>query len=85
MQHLKKTKEQLAYKDINLEYDFVKKRALVNFLTNEKLNVEKHFHDRTLNMLKAIQNYETVNLNNQVKNIISESLQVIHDAMNDSV
>jgi hypothetical protein len=39
---------------INKEYEFVKKRALVNFLTNEKLNLEAHFHGRALSMLKSI-------------------------------
>jgi hypothetical protein len=56
--HLRTTKEQLEYVRINAEYESVKKRALVNFLTNEKLNLEQHFHNRTLNMLKSISNYE---------------------------
>lgn len=38
--HLRHTKEQLEYLRINEEYEYVKKRALVNFLTNEKLNLE---------------------------------------------
>jgi hypothetical protein len=58
MKHLRTTKEQLEYMRINAEYESVKKRALINYLTNEKLNLESHFHQRTLNMLKAISNYE---------------------------
>ena len=40
MSHLTDTKEQMEYVRINSEYDYIKKRALVNFLTNEKLNLE---------------------------------------------
>jgi hypothetical protein len=40
LKHLRNTKEQLEYVRINSEYESVKKRALVNFLTNEKLNLE---------------------------------------------
>lgn len=48
----------MEYVRINAEYDYVKKRALVNYLTNEKLNLELHFHNRALNMLRSISNYE---------------------------
>lgn len=54
MIHLTPTREQLEYVRIHNEYDFVKKRALINFLTNEKLNLELHFHNRAVNMLKSI-------------------------------
>ena len=59
LRHLRHTKEQMEYVRLNDEYDYVKKRALVNYLTNEKLNVEQHFHTRSLNMLKMIQNFES--------------------------
>ena len=36
-EHLRHTKEQLEYNRIDAEYEFVKKRALINFLTNSKL------------------------------------------------
>jgi hypothetical protein len=49
--HLRHTKEQIEYQRIDNEYEFVKKRALVNFLTNSKLNAEANFHNRTLAML----------------------------------
>jgi hypothetical protein len=54
LSHLRHTKEQMEYVRINGEYDYVKKRALINYLTNEKLNVEQHFHGRVGNMLKMI-------------------------------
>lgn len=54
LRHLRHTKEQMEYVRINAEYDYVKKRALINYLTNEKLNVEQHFHGRALNMLKMV-------------------------------
>jgi hypothetical protein len=44
----------MEYVRINSEYDYVKKRALINYLTNEKLNLEQHFHGRVNNMLKMI-------------------------------
>lgn len=50
-QHLRHTKEQLEYNRLDREYDFVKKRALVNFLTQSKLASEAHFHGRTVSML----------------------------------
>lgn len=65
--HLRHTKEQIEYMRIQSEYDFIKKRALINYLTNEKLNVEAHFHQRTFNMLKQIQNFEAQNLKNHLK------------------
>ena len=46
------TKEQIGYNRIDKEYEFVKKRALTNFLINSKLDAEAHFHVRTENMLK---------------------------------
>lgn len=52
--HLTDTKQQMEYVRINAEYEFVKKRAIVNFLTNEKLNLEYSFHNRAVNMLKMI-------------------------------
>jgi hypothetical protein len=54
LSHLRHTKEQMEYVRINGEYDYVKKRALINYLTNEKLNMEQHFHGRVNNMLKMI-------------------------------
>lgn len=61
-QHLRHTKEQLEYSRIDREYDFVKKRALVNFLTQSKLASEHHFHGRTVSMLNQIQQFEQANL-----------------------
>ena len=56
--HLVPTKQQIEFNSITAEYQFVKKRALINFLTNEKLNLERHFHNRVLNMLNLIKNFE---------------------------
>ena len=59
---LRFTKEQLEYDRIDKEYEYVKKRALTNFLINTKLNAEASFHNRALAMLNQIQNFETANL-----------------------
>lgn len=69
------TREQVEYMRIHNEYQFIKKRSLINFLTNERLNLEKHFHDRTLAMLTTISNYETQNLKNKLSSIAQESYQ----------
>jgi hypothetical protein len=46
MKHLIKTKEQIEYVRINKEYDFIKKRALINYLVNSRTDLERHFHGR---------------------------------------
>ena len=37
---MQKNKQQIEYVRLNAEYDFIKKRALTNFLINEKLNID---------------------------------------------
>ena len=58
MAHLTQSKEQMEYVRLNKEYDYVKKRALVNYLTNSRTDLENHFHSRTVNMLNSIERYE---------------------------
>jgi len=82
-QHLTHTKEQLEYVRIDKEYEFVKKRALVNFLTNSKLNAEASFHNRTLTLLNSIQNFEQNNMKNEMKNVISGSIDKVFEYVND--
>ena len=83
MRHLTHTKEQMEYVRINSEYDYVKKRALINYLTNEKLNLEQHFHGRVNNMLKMIQNYENQNLRNHLREIAIGSFEKVQQAIRD--
>ena len=54
-QHIK---QQLDYKRIHEEYKFIKKRALLNYLVNQRLNLERHFHNRAIAMLESISNQE---------------------------
>jgi predicted enzyme related to lactoylglutathione lyase len=68
------SKLQVDYMNIHHEYKFIKKRAMVTFLTNERLNLEKHFHDRTLGMLTNISNYEQQNMKNKLSQITQEAL-----------
>lgn len=82
--HLRHTKEQMEYVRINEEYDFVKKRALINYLTNEKLNLEVHFHQRASNMLKSISNFENQNLRNHLKDIAVGSFDKVQETLRDS-
>ena len=82
-QHLRHTKEQLEYTRIDNEYEFVKKRALINFLTNSKLDAEANFHKRTVNMLEAIQDCENKNLKNQMREIAEGSVNKVMDMVDD--
>ena len=75
--HLRHTKEQLEYARIDKEYQFVKKRALINFLTNSKLDAEAHFHARAVNMLNQIQNFENSNLKANMKEIAVGSVEKV--------
>ncbi len=73
MIHLRHSKEQMEYVRLNEEYDYVKKRALINYMTNEKLNLEQHFHNRAVSMLRQVQNFENLNLRNNLRQLASGS------------
>lgn len=81
--HLTHTKEQIEYRRIDTEYEFVKKRALINFLTNSKLNAEASFHNRTLSMLNQIQNFEQSNLKNEMRNVVQGSIDKVFSYVDD--
>lgn len=83
MQWLVPSKEQIEYVRINSEYDFVKKRALVNFLTNSRVALEGHFHGRAQNMLTTVERYEQSNLKNLIGKITTESFSKIEETLND--
>mmetsp|Transcript_19494 Transcript_19494/g.29958 ORF Transcript_19494/g.29958 Transcript_19494/m.29958 type:complete len:329 (-) Transcript_19494:41-1027(-) len=76
-QHLRFTKQQIEYNRIDQEYEFVKKRSLVNFLTNSKINAEAHFHQRTIAMLNSVQAFEQANLKTQMKNLAVGSVDKV--------
>lgn len=77
MVHLTHTKEQIEYVRLNREYEFVKKRALVNFLTNSRAELEGHFHNRAHNMLNSIERYEQSNLKNLLNGISKGALEKV--------
>jgi len=83
-QHLRHTKEQLEYNRIDKEYEFVKKRALSNFLTSAKLNAEANFHQRTISMLNQIQNFEVSNLKQNMREIAQGSVDKVLSMVDDS-
>ena len=85
MQHLQETKEQMEYVRVNKEYDFVKKRALVNFLSNSREGLENHFHVRCKNMLDSIQNYENKNLKGLLDTIGSGAMKKVESALQDPI
>ena len=82
-QHLRHTKEQLEYTRLDREYDFVKKRALVNFLTASKLQSEAHYHTRVVSMLDQIESYEQANLKSQLREIAVGSVDKVFGLMDD--
>lgn len=83
MEWLTPSKEQIEYVRINKEYDFVKKRALVNFLTNSRTNVENHFHNRAQNLLTSIERYEQANLKSLIGGISRDSFAQIETKLAD--
>ena len=83
MQHLVQTKEQMEYVRINKEYDFVKKRALVNFLSNSREGLEHHFHTRAQNMLNSIEMFENNNLKNLLNEISTSALEKVKSSLDD--
>lgn len=80
---LKHTKEQLEFKRIDEEYEFVKKRALINFLTNAKMSSEANFYHRTVAMLNSIQQFEQVNLKTTMQQIAVGSVDKVLTAIED--
>lgn len=77
------SKEQIDYYLIHKEFVYIKKRSLSVFLENEKKNLEKHFYDRTINMLKTIENMENSNIRNKIKEVTEESLKTVLNKLND--
>jgi hypothetical protein len=84
MRHLVHTKQQMEYVRLNREYDFVKKRAMVNFLSNSRTEVENHFHNRAHSMLSSIERYEQGNLKGLLNGIGKGALDKVNAALNDS-
>ena len=73
----------MEYVRINKEFDFVKKRAMVNFLTNSRAELEHHFHNRAQNMLTSIERYEQNNLRTLLNGIGKGAVDKIHASMKD--
>jgi len=78
-----KPKEQMEYVRINDEFEFVKKRALVNFLTNSRDVLENHVHSRAANMLLSIENFEKSNLKSLQNNIGVAAIEKMTAALAD--
>lgn len=85
MMHLMETKAQMEYVRINNEYDFVKKRALVNYLTNSRSDLENHFHGRAQNLLSSVERYEQTNLKTLLNGIGKGALEKVHASLADPV
>lgn len=83
MKHLVHTKAQMEYVRINKEYEFVKKRALVNYLENSRDALEGHMHSRANNMLASVAQYEQTNLKKVLSSIGEASFAKVTSAMAD--
>jgi len=83
MSHLVHTKAQMEYVRINKEYEFVKKRALVNYLENSREALESHMHGRAVNMLNSVTQFEQVNLKKFLSGIGEASFAKVTEAMAD--
>jgi hypothetical protein len=81
--HLIHTKEQMEYVRVNAEYNFVKKRALVNFLSNSRDSLEGHVHSRAAAMLNSIESFEANNLKTLLSGIGSAAIEKMQAALND--
>lgn len=81
--HLIPTKEQMEYMRINDEYEFVKKRALVNYLSNSRNELERHFYNRTTNMLNSVERYEGNNLKQMLNSIVTNAASKVNEALED--
>lgn len=68
---------------INKEFDFVKKRALVNFLANSREGLDQHFHGRCQSMLNSIEMFEKSNLKKLLGEIGTGAQQKVKDSLND--
>jgi hypothetical protein len=77
------SKEQIDYYLIHKEFIYIKKRSLSVFLENEKKNLDKHFYDRTVNMLKTIENLENNNIKSKIRDVTEESLKAVLAKLND--
>lgn len=85
MKHLIKTKEQIEYVRINKEYDFIKKRALINYLVNSRTDLERHFHGRAQNLLTSIEQFEQKNLKTLLNSISTAAVTKVNDSLADPV
>ena len=81
--HLINTKEQMEYVRVNDEYNFVKKRALVNFLSNSRNSLEDHVHSRAAAMLNSIETFEANNLKTLLSGIGSAAINKMNAALKD--
>lgn len=76
-QFLAFTKEQIDYYLIHKEYIYIKKRSLCNYLENEKKNLEKHFYERTIDMLKTIESMENNNIKHEISSITEKAVAAV--------
>ncbi len=68
---------------IHNEYNFVAKRALMNYMANSRTNLEKHFHGRTVNMLKNVIKHERYNMDRELKAISTEAYKATMEILNE--
>jgi hypothetical protein len=78
--HLVHTKQQMGYVSINAEYDFIKKNALSNFMTNQRLALETHMKVRARSMLQGIERYEQNNLKTLLSKVTTGAFEKVQQS-----
>lgn len=71
------SKEQIDYFLIHKEFIYIKKRSLSVFLESEKKNLDKHFYERTVDMLKSIEFMENSNVKHKIKETIEDAIKTV--------
>lgn len=50
---------------------------LDSYLVKSKLQLKKHVYDRTLSVLRSVENYEKVNLNKMLQGVLDEAVETV--------
>lgn len=81
---LSHTKEQIDYYLIHKEFTYVKKRVLATFLENERQGLNRHFQERTINLLNNIKQLENNNIKQEINTVAEGALKTVLNKVNDA-
>jgi len=81
---LRISKTQLEYWQLHKDFQDIKAESVNNFLANEYINLQKHIAERAVGILKQVQQYEDINKNKFVQNMIDEASAEVDKALTGS-